>query len=341
MKKVKKKKKLGCLLFIEIFIIIGIILGALFYFTLSKLNNNSDVNKDNIIINEDIDDRFMDGYRNFILFGLDSQDNSLSSGNRSDSIIIASLNNKTKEVKLLSVYRDTYVSVEGHDFTKITHAYAYGGAELAINTINRNFDLDITEYVTVNFRAVADVIDLLGGIEINIEEDEIKDLNKYIKNMNKINGGSSTSINTTGKHILDGNQAVAYSRIRKTSGGDQRRTQRQREILDALLKKAKKSDIVTIMNIIKEIIPEISTNISTSDLLLLAKDLFSYEILDSDSFPFENEDIKLNGIYYGIPLGFQKNVIEMHTYLFGSEEYIPSSTVSYIDGEISTRTGLY
>ena len=173
--KKNKKKKIIIVFLLLIVILLGVVTGFI-YNKLSKVNffelDNSKLGIGN-----------KTGYRNIALFGVDSRNMNSTKGSRSDAIIIVSINQKTKDVNLISVYRDTYLDVEGHGLTKVTHAHAYGGPELAINTLNRNLDLDINEFVAVNFEVVADVVDLVGGIEVTIEKNEVEQMNKYIKTL--------------------------------------------------------------------------------------------------------------------------------------------------------------
>lgn len=335
-KRRKKRRRMRFLLFLEVLIILGAIGYGLYYFVFSKMQNES-LNMNNVSINQ-IDNKDMDDYRNIALFGVDSQTNQLGKGNRSDSLIVASINKKTKDVKLLSIYRDTYMEVEGHGLTKITHAYAYGGPDLAVSSLNRNMDLNITDYVTVNFKALAQTVDLLGGIELDIQDKELKNLNDYIGNMNKINGGHSPKLTHGGKQTLDGNQAVAYSRIRYVGNGDFRRTERQRAVIEQILLKAKKSNPVTLVKIVNKVFPQIMTSLSSSDVLLLAKDIFSYDIAETNGFPFETQGAKISGIYYGIPIDLAKNVSKEHEFLFGTKDYEPTSTVKEISNKIKNAT---
>ena len=336
-----RKRKMRFLLILEIIIILVAILFGLYYFLFSKIQQDK-VNMKDVTIN-DIQDENIDNYRNIALFGVDSQTNDLGEGNRSDAMIIASINKKTKEVKLLSLYRDTYVNVdreEGSELTKLTHAYSFGGPKLAVSTINQNLDLNITDYVTVNFKALADTVDLLGGIELDIQEAELSNLNDYIGNMNKINGGNSPKLTEGGVQTLDGNQAVAYCRIRYVGNGDFRRTERQRAVIEQIVKKAKKTNPITLSSIVKKVFPQTMTSLDSLDVLALAKDIFSYEIVETQGFPFETTGTKLSGIYYGIPTTLESNVIEAHNFLFGTENYTPSDTVKNISNQIINHTGI-
>lgn len=169
----KALKIIGIIFLAIIIIIVTAILTGYFYLN-SKLSQMKQVNIDenNLNVATQVEEK-LTGYRNIALFGVDSRDSDLGKGNRSDCIIIASINNDTKEINLVSVYRDTYVDIDGYGLDKITHAYSYGGPELALKTLNKNLDLNIKEFVTVNFDAVADVVDALGGVDIRIEDDEI------------------------------------------------------------------------------------------------------------------------------------------------------------------------
>lgn len=338
----KRRRRMRILLVLEIIVLLLAVLYGLYYFVFSKMQNDK-INMENVNINAGLNDSNMEDYRNIALFGVDSQTNNLGKGNRSDSLIVASINQKTKDVKLMSIYRDTYVNVDrdsGSELTKITHAYAFGGPELAVNTLNQNLDLNITDYVTVNFKAVANVVDLLGGIEIDIQEQELKNLNDYIGNMNKINGGNSPKLKSGGKQILDGNQAVAYCRIRYVGNGDFRRTERQRAVLEQILYKSKKSNPVTLVKIVNKLFPQIMTSLSSTDVLVLAKDIFSYNIEETIGFPFKTYGTKLSGTYYGIPQTLESNVIEAHKFLFGTEDYTPTQTIKDISNQIINRTGI-
>lgn len=337
----KRKRRLKILLFFEIVVILLAILYGLYYFLFSKMQLDK-VNMKDVTINE-FSDENMKQYKNIALFGVDSQTNELGEGNRSDAMIVASINKKTHEVKLLSLYRDTYVNVDrsnGSELTKLTHAYAFGGPKLAVSTINQNLDLNITDYVTVNFKALADTVDLLGGIELDIQEAELGNLNDYIGNMNKINGGHSPKLTHGGKQVLDGNQAVAYCRIRYVGNGDFRRTERQREVIQQIVLKAKDTNPITLSKIVKQVFPQTLTSLDSLDVLALAKDVFAYKIVDTQGFPFHTTGTKLSGIYYGIPTTLESNVIEAHKFLFGTENFTPSDTVKNISNQIINRTGI-
>ena len=189
-KKTKKKKKglkiFGIIVLILV-ILFAAIVGAAYIYINDKLGkmNTVQLDESQLGITDEASSK-LSKYRNIAIFGVDSREDDYGKGNRSDCIIIASINNETKEVRLISVYRDTYVKIEGHGLDKITHAYSYGEAPLAINTLNTNLDLNISEFVTVNFDSVSDAVDELGGVTINVENSEIKYINDYIDATAKI-----------------------------------------------------------------------------------------------------------------------------------------------------------
>ena len=322
-KKKKKKGRLVAIFITEIVILLLIIVGFKVFSSLNKLNRN---NADDSAIqsNEDIQ---IEGYRNIVLFGVDSRSNALEKSTHSDTIIIASIDNSTKDVKLASVYRDTYVNIPDLGYKKINAAYFNGGYSLALSTINKNFDLDIREYVTVNFQALVNVIDLLGGIELDIQENELKYLNGYVKELNKINGTSVGRLSSAGTQTVNGTQATAYARIRYTAGGDFKRTERQRIVVQKIFDKVKSSDLSTINKVINEMFPQISTNLSNTDILNLAKDVFSYNIVEQTGFPFEKDAHTYNKVSYVFPINLADNVSKLHEFLFGEVGYVPSTTV--------------
>ena len=333
-KKGKALKIIGIILLVLIIIIVGIGIGGYSYIV-GKLNKMQqvDINIDELEVNEKLS-----GYRNIALFGVDSRDSSLGKGNRSDCIIIASINEKTKDVKLLSVYRDTYVQIEGYGLDKITHAYSYGEAPLAIKTLNKNLDLNITEFATVNFDLVAEAVDALGGIELTIESSELQYINDYIEATSNITGISSSKISKTGKQTVDGVQAVAYSRIRYTSGGDYKRTERMRDVLEAMLKKLKTKSISEINSLMNTILPKVYTNITAGDIIAMIPDLLNYNITESIGWPYKTQGITLDR-WYGVPVTLESNVKQLHKELFGEENYEVSENIKEISNKIINKTG--
>ena len=344
-KKSSKTKRWGIIFGIELILILILIPVIFLYAKLSLVNTatKSDVDKANIVINEDVDvttSTALKGYRNIAFFGVDSRDGSLKTGTRSDSIIVVSINQETKDVKLTSIYRDTCMRVPGYGFTKATHAYAYGGAELAMSMLNTNLDLDITEFATVDFGVLAKIIDAVGGIEIEVSDAEFSLINALIDEQNRVTGSDSPHLETSGYQHLNGTQATAYARIRKIDS-DFKRSERQRLVLSKIFEKAKTADIGTLLDMIDTILPQVYTNLSSNELIMLAKDIFSYNISDSTGFPFEKTTGSLasDSLSYVFAENFEQNVRELHAYLFDNEDYTPSSTVTEISNDLYYESG--
>lgn len=324
-KKRNKKKSRNIIIFIILILLILLIF--VFAYKINNAMNKlqyDDSQDINIEQNEEVE---ITGFRNIVIFGVDSRQNVLKKSTNSDTIIIASINNKTKDIKLASIYRDTYVNIPDEGYNKINAAYFKGGYSLALSTINKNFDLDIKEYVTVNFRAIVKAIDLLGGITLDIEKNELKYLNGYVKELNRINDTNVPGLKSAGTQKVNGTQATAYARIRYTAGGDFKRTERQRIVIQKIFEKLKSSDLATIDQFINEVFPDIYTNLNNAELLDLSKDIFSYNLVDQTGFPFEKDAHTYDKVSYVFPINLDDNVVKLHEFLFGESDYIPSDTV--------------
>ena len=322
-KKGRKLKAFGITVLV-LLIILAIIIGGTFWFISSKLGKiqQVDLNEDDLSVSTEAA-KNLSNFRNIAIFGIDSREDTYSKGNRSDCIIIASINNTTKEVKLISVYRDTYVQIEGHGLDKITHAYSYGEAPLAIKTLNTNLDLNITEFVTVNFDAVKDIIDNIGGVTMNITSEEVS----HIPGLSK-----------AGTYNLTGEQALAYSRIRHATGGDYKRTERMRDVLTAVANKVKTFNISQLNKFVDFALPKIYTNITASDIFSLMPSATSFKITDSIGWPYETKGITLDR-WYGVPITLESNVTRLHQEVFEESDYTPSDTVKQISDSIAQKTG--
>ena len=333
--KKKKSHKLRNFL-IVLLIIVAILTGVIYAFIQDKLSkiNYVELNHEELGISNNV----KEGYRNIALFAVDSRNLNTNDGSRSDGIIVLSINEKTKDVKMVSVYRDTYVQVEGYGLTKITHAYAYGGPTLAIKTLNTNLDLNISEFVAVNFEAVANAIDAMGGVEIEITSEELPQMNKYISETSKITGIPANTLPKAGTYNLNGVQAVTYGRIRKTTGGDYKRTERMRTVIMKALNKAKTMDLGTLNKIIDDVLPKVQTNINSNDILGLASQIGSYNITDNTGWPHKTEGKTLDA-WYGIPVTLESNVKQLHEELFEQEDYTVPETVKEISNKIINKTG--
>ena len=331
-------KVLGIIILILIILAI-IAVASGYFFIRGKLDQMQqvDIDENNLNVSATVAEN-LSGYRNIAIYGVDSRDSELGEGNRSDCIIIASINNDTKEIKLISVYRDTYVDIDGYGLDKITHAYSYGGPELALKTLNENLDLNVTEFVTVNFDAVADAVNALGGVEINIQADEIDYLNSYLAETSRVTGLETEEITETGLQTLDGVQAVAYSRIRYTEGGDYRRTERMRTVIEAMFEKLQTKSLGEINDLADQILPEVYTNIEPNEIISLAPTIIQYEISDSIGWPYDVRGITTDR-WYSVPVTLESNVQQLHEEAFGEENYTPSEAVQEISDRIESETG--
>lgn len=314
---------------------------ALYVFAKWNKIDTRQIDAEDLIINEEVQiqkNKEVDlgsGYKNVALFGVDSRDGNLGKGNRTDCIIVASLNNETKEIKMVSVYRDTLLDLSEGTYQKCNAAYSYGGPVTAINMLNMNLDLDIEDYVTVDFGAIADAIDLLGGVEIDLKEEEIDPLNKYIKETARSAGKKANRVDHSGLQLLDGSQATTYARIRSTAGGDFTRTERQRLVIEKMFEKALKADLGTINKIIDKVFPQVSTSFTLQEILMYASAYSEYTLGENMGFPVEKTTDTLSGLgSIVIPQDLTSNVTKLHEFLFGATGYTPSSTVQRVNANI-------
>ena len=349
-KKRKKKKKKGRGLKIALIIVLILVLGigGVIAAGLTVVKNTLDnvgrieLDPDLIGINPQVDSDLRN-YRNIALLGIDARDMSSDENVRSDAIIVASINKETNEIKMFSIYRDTMLDLGDNSpgLDKVTHGYFYGGPTKMLYAINKNLDLNVKEVVVVNWKSVADTVDALGGLDINIKDSEIKEMNKYIQDTYKNIGGSNAKIETAGKQTLNGNQAVTYARIRKDSvDGDYRRNERMKIVVKAAFKKAAKMDTKALKKISNEILPEIKTNMSSADMMDMVLKLNSYEMTDSVGWPYDVGEWSHGG-WYGPPVTLSSNVTKLHEQFFGQEGYTPTQDVQNISKRISAKTGLY
>ncbi|MDD7713016.1 MAG: LCP family protein [Lachnobacterium sp.] len=343
-KRRKKKKSKKLLLFVFEVLLLAILLLAAYFVSMMNRIKYEDLDASEAGINNDLDENTilsLEGYTNIALFGLDNRSsNNYDTGN-SDVIMIASINNKTKDIKLVSLYRDTYLSIGNGSYHKSNAAYAHGGAKQAVQMLNSNLDLDIKEYVCVDWAAMVKVIDDLGGLDLEITEGEMNQINKYKHDIDKVTGKSTPSVTQYGLVHLDGTQATTYARIRKLAGDDFKRASRQRIVLQAIMEKAKKADFATLTNICNSVIDDISTSLSITQILALAKNVGSYSIKSTTGFPFELTTEKLSGSGDTvIPADLATNVKELHKYMFDDDTYVLSSTVQTISDAIVYKTGI-
>lgn len=300
------------------------------------------IKNSDLVVNEGVKEQTK-GYTTIALYGVDSRDSNLDTGTNSDAIILLSINKDTKEVKMVSVYRDTLLQIQSDSQTthKVNYAYQLGGALMSINTLNANLDLAISDYITVDFNAMADIINALGGVEVTVTEDEVNNLNKNLAEQIGISGKYSEGVHEAGTKVLNGQQAVAYSRIRSTGKGDITRTMRQRTVLLGLVNKMINADSKMISNLIDVSFSCISTSLTKNEVTSLAKDIADYKITGNIGFPFAYTPMSLDGKGSVIVAAdLNANVTALHEYLYGTSGYTPSTTASSISTEVSSETGV-
>ena len=345
-KKQRRKRKL--ILFIVEIIILIIVAGALYVYSKLNLFNRKELDQSKVGKNEVSKEtqQTFEGNTTIALFGLDNRDQGVYDTGNSDVIMVMNINNDTKEVSLVSVYRDTYLNIAGEGeeekFRKANAAYSAGGAEQAVTMLNRNLDLDIDNYVAFDFKSVAEAIDILGGVEIDIESQaEMDYLDDYISYTSEYVGGSDEMIDHLGKQTLNGVQAVSYARIRYTAGGDFKRAERQRRVLNELIKKAKDASLTELNELVSTIFPEVSTDLTQKDIISMMPVMLKYDMANSGGFPYDKTtdtpSKKIGSIV--IPCDLESNVIQLHKQLFGTEDYQPSETVQSYNDTIIDLTG--
>ena len=301
-----KKKKTKSLFFkisITIISIIALLIAigiGTFYSIFNKMDNIA-LNKENLGVTSKEELEVYDNYKkikNIALFGIDSADGV----GRSDSMMIATVDPVHDKLKITSLMRDSYVNIEGYGYDKLNHAYAFGGPELSIKTINQTFGLNIEDFVTVDFASLPKIIDILGGLELDITSEELEYINGYIDDINSKDGTYSPHITYAGPQLVDGVQALAYSRIRYTTGGDYERTRRHRTVLEGLFNKALTVSPTQYPTIINEILPYVKTNLGATDILSLATKVATMGggTLEQDRFPRDGygQGEMIDGVYY-------------------------------------------
>ena len=297
-------------------------------------------------IDERVNEQLAD-YRNILLIGIDARENQKAENCRSDAMVIMTINKKTNDMFLTSIMRDTFLELEeGGSYKvldKLTHAHVYGGPVNTIRAINRNLDLNITGYMRVNWRTVADISDAFGGVTVNIKDYEIDEMNKYIKDTNKNLHGDTTQIKKAGKQTLNGIQTVTYCRIRKVGNGDVERTKRMRRVVKQLIKKAATMDLKTLSDTADQVLPQIQTSIDPEDMMSLLKRYRAYEVAKSSKWPYKYSGLMIdNGrgqkLWYDVPITLESNVIKLHEKVFNQKDYEPTERVQKINQQIVQKS---
>lgn len=347
----RRRSTLSRVMFALEIIVLVVLMGGLFvYAKLGKLNHET-INEEELDVNESVtENQVMKGYTTIALVGIDSRDDKLKSDWNSDTMIIASINTDTKKVKLVSVYRDTYLCLgedeDGNNSYGLANsAYCTGGAKKMINMLNKNLDMNISDFVTVNFQAVAETVELLGGIDVEMKKEEVVHLNNYCVETSEVTGMDYTPLEEIeGVQHLNGVQAVAYARIRKTSGNDFRRAARQREVIYKIVEKAKNSSIATLNTVLDKIFPMIYTSLTEKEILSMGMNMLSYDIEDQTGFPFDHlygDTVKeaMDGVDCVLPITLESNVIKLHEFLYPEDSYVPSNEVKTYSQEIIDKSG--
>ena len=352
-KKTKKKgriKRLIAMILVEVLTLIAISVVGFAARYMSLVQDDIAFDKEKVQ-NSNIDiskqQEMATGYWTLVVFGVDSRDGSVGKGTNADVQIIVNVDRASGDVKMVSVYRDTYLNLgKNNRYAKINEAYADGGPEQAVLALNKNLDLNIENYVTFNWKAVADAITMLGGVDIDISDKEFYYMNAYIHEVCLKTGISKENpaaeyLKEKGYQHLDGVQAVAYARLRYMDN-DFERTKRQREVITQCLARAKQTDLATLTKIIDTVLPQVAFNIDTGDIIQLAKGIAKYNIVDTQGFPTDltTQMMGKKGDCV-IPKDLASNVSKLHQFLFGDEGYKPSSAVYTYSNKIADDSSVY
>ena len=347
----KKKRKM---IIFAVEIVIILVMMVVLYLVMSKTDSEpkrTELKREDLGIAPEVDEAIenetspLRGYMNVALFGVDAEtDSQLYRGSRSDSIMIASINMDTGDIKLVSVYRDTYLNLSNDSYNKCNAAYAKGGPEMAISMLNLNLDLNITDFVTVGFAGLTDTVDALGGVSIEVDDVEISHLNNYQLCIAEDLKRTYTPVKSAGKQMLDGLQATGYCRIRYTAGDDFRRAERQREVLSAIADQAKKASVTQLTETANAVFNEVYTSLDLTEIIELLGNVNSYYISDTSGFPQESNRVNARIGSKGdcvIPLSLEDNVRWLHQFLFDDSSYEPSDDVKRCSEQIYNETNGY
>lgn len=352
----KPRKKRKKILFILEIVVLLLFIGGLFVYgqisaKLDKIDiQEIDLADQDIVTNDQAPQ--MTGYTTYALFGLDhrSKNEKLNTEN-SDTIIIASINNDTKAVKLVSVYRDTLLNVKDDTYSKANSAYALGGPTNAVSMLNTNLDLNITDYVAIDFDALVTVVDCLGGLDIPLSYAEIVHMNNYCVETSEETGKSYTPVELpdpkpedeeaiVDTYHLNGVQATSYCRIRYTASLDMGRTERQRRVIQMIVDKAKKAGLSTIFDIMDQVFPMVKTSVSKTEILKMIPAMIGYSIDETTGFPNDYKFAKVKGSGSVIvPTTLESNVLKIHQFLYGDTSYTPTQDVLNRSAQITNIAG--
>lgn len=350
----KPRKKSKKILFILEIVVLLLFIGGLYVYgqisaKLDKLDiRETDLAEQDIVTNDQAPQ--MTGYTTYALFGLDhrSKNEKLNTEN-SDTIIIASINNDTKAVKLVSVYRDTLLNVKDDTYSKANSAYSLGGPTQAVSMLNTNLDLNITDYVAIDFNALVTVVDCLGGLDIPLSYAEIVHMNNYCVETSEETGKSYTPVELpdpkpedeeaiVGTYHLNGVQATSYCRIRYTASLDMGRTERQRRVIQMIVDKAKKAGLSTIFDIMDQVFPMVTTSVSKTEILKMIPTVIGYSIDETTGFPTDYKFATVKGSVI-VATTLESNVLKVHQFLYGNTNYSPTQDVLNKSAQIINIAG--
>lgn len=341
----KKKKRIWPKVLVVLLVLIGVCAAGAYYFIDTQLSKFDYVETDyeEFGIDEGVAEK-LDGYRNIAILGTDERQGESEDTARTDAIIIATVNESTGDITLTSIMRDSYLLMDSRYgesiLDKATHAHAFGGPVNTCKMLNQSLDLNISEFLVMDWVSVADTVDALGGITIDVQENELADLNKWGPETAANTGREWTEITSTGEQRLDGVQAATYCRIRKTSGGDPGRTERMKKVVMAVLAEAK-SHPTKITSVTDSVLPEIRTNMNTSAFTSLIPKLLDFNISKSVGYPFNYwGGIMDDGIWYAVPTTLEENNARLHEEVFGDTDYQMSNKAAEINQKIINETGI-
>ena len=274
---------------------------------------------------------------NVAVFGVDGRDD--VDGDRTDTIMVATADYEHSKVKVASLMRDTYVYIDKkYGYDKLNAAYAYGGPDLALQTINQNFDTTITDYVTIDFSAMVSMVNAVGGVTIDIEtEEELDWVNEYLMDVNEKVETGSPFLEETGSQVVDGSQALAYCRVRYVGDGDFDRTLRQRVVFEQVLSKALDLDLQAQYNLVMATLPYVETSLSTMEMIKYGTNLALMPSKDIEQSRFPTDDLisldQLDGVSYVVPNTLVENIEALYQFVYETT-YTPSDTATDISDEI-------
>ena len=358
-----KKKKRTSIIVIEV---VAVLLLCIVFFFWNKFGK---VNWDNIAM-EDIKvnnldaatEKVLDGYTTIALFGVDNRSNGkLDSGN-SDTIMVVSINNDTKEVKMVSVQRDTYLQVENDLYRKCNYAYNHGGVQQAMEMLNKNLDIKIDGYVSVDFYALATIVDDLGGLDLEVTQKmidtnnpetgqnalagyiaEVENVLNYYPDQEEGWKMSDCYFDSPGMKHLNGAQVVGFCRNRYAVNNDYGRAENQRKVIQLIVEKTKQADPLTINKIADDVLPKISTSIPKTQCISMATAAKDYSVAASSGFPFalKTTTVSQKTGSVVVPCTLTSNVVQLHKFLYDQDDYDPTDDmVDVISDHIQSETGL-